>query len=392
MFKRSIAILLTALFVLCLPAIAFAADNIAETQAAPPETLYEASAQEAVLPQPETAQPQAALASHTGEPVGTVKVTLQNNTYKEGAPWAGTKLDAVSVPIYADSTMLNAATDALSANGIPFVFNPDWGGYISEIDGLAQGMGAATGGWMLSQNDWFTEVGAGDITVANGRLKDGDSISILYSLDYGMDIGSDFNNNDKRVKSVAVSAGKLRPAFNADTSYYTLHLSTGEKSVSIVPTAKNKNFQVRIFANDSEYAHGKAIPVKEGSMILVECGDPAWPTMNAGSEEIPGEVYTFNVTYKPQPIPRPANLKAAATKGGAKVTWSKAAGAEAYQVYRSEKKVGGYKLIKATKSSAFIDSGLRSGKLYYYKVIPYRVADGIKIKGATAGPAAVRPK
>lgn len=498
MKKRLCAFLLAAVFVLLVPTMAMAAEDVATEGLVSGELVLEEvqeldaapqTATEDVAAQAEQAPVQEA--AHVGESVGSVTVRVINNTYTDGAPWTGEKL-SVSVPIYEDSTMLNVATDALKLNNVPFVFQSEYGGYISEVDGLHQGMGSAYGGWMMLLNDWFTDSGAGDYTVANGKLQDGDTVSVLYTLDYGNDLGGDFYSNDKTVKNISVSVGKLSPAFDKEKHSYYLEVPEGTESVVVTPTASNKNFQVRV--NDVQRI--AAIEIEHDDNIVVKCGDPEWPTMNAdmGASEVPAETYNLRikvgdraneyegpdavknlkaasagynsiklswskavdnedtmytvyrstskvggykkvgngavtgytdaglktgtayyykvkayvkndmpegedvisvtsgvVSAKPV-LPKVTGMKALAVKNGAKLSWGKSAGASAYTVYRSEKQTTGFKAIKATKAGSYTDNSLKSGKVYYYKIVAYRYVDGKKITSSAAGPVAVRAK
>ncbi len=63
----------------------------------------------------------------------------------------------------------------------------------------------------------------------------------------------------------------------------------------MTPTALNKNFQVHASLDSQEYKRTQTIPVTDGSVITVICGDPAWPTMNDAAG-IPGQSYTINIT------------------------------------------------------------------------------------------------
>ncbi len=61
-----------------------------------------------------------------------------------------------------------------------------------------------------------------------------------------------------------------------------------------------------------------------------------------------------------------------------KVTWKKAKYAKKYQVYRATSKSGKYKLVSTVTRTSYINSNLKKGKKYYYKV---RAVNGSK-KGA----------
>ena len=50
------------------------------------------------------------------------------------------------------------------------------------------------------------------------------------------------------------------------------------------------------------------------------------------------------------------------------LSWKKAKKANKYQVYRATSKNGKYKKIKTTKGLSFKNTGLTTGKMYFYKV------------------------
>ena len=77
----------------------------------------------------------------------------------------------------------------------------------------------------------------------------------------------------------------------------------------------------------------------------------------------------------------------------AKITWSKAKKAKKYKVYRATKKSGKYKVVKTTKKRSYVNSGLKTGKKYFYKV---RAVNGkkkgsfSKVKSVTIKPRTVK--
>lgn len=56
------------------------------------------------------------------------------------------------------------------------------------------------------------------------------------------------------------------------------------------------------------------------------------------------------------------------TEKKVKITWSKSASANAYNIYRATSKTGPYKLIANTGSRKYVDENTISGQAYYYKV------------------------
>ena len=213
--------------------------------------------------------------------LGQAHVIVENTTYPKdkGAPWDGTLVDTW-VKLTEDSTMMGCVFEALDAKGYTHTGTT----YISEINGLSELDGGSASGWMGTLNDWFTNEGLGEFTVANGKLESGDEIRVMYTCSLGDDLGGSWNNNDTTVKALTFSDGQLSPTFHKDTDSYTLKLSSKVSSVQVTPTASNKNFQVRTSVDGTEYKRTAKIPVADGTVITVKCGDPSWPSMNKGAE------------------------------------------------------------------------------------------------------------
>ena len=216
--------------------------------------------------------------------LGQAHVIVENTTFTKPvdgkAPaWTGTLVDTW-VKLTEDSTAMNCVTEALDAKGYTHTGTT----YISEINGLSELDGGSASGWMGTLNDWFTNEGFAAFTVAAGTLEAGDEIRVMYTCSLGDDLGGSWNNNDTTVKALTFSDGQLSPAFDKDTDSYTLKLSSKVGSVQVTPTASNKNFQVRTSVDGTEYKRTAKIPVADGTVITVKCGDPSWPSMNKGAE------------------------------------------------------------------------------------------------------------
>ena len=225
--------------------------------------------------------------------LGQVRVIVENTTFTKPvdgkAPaWTGTLVDTW-VKLTEDSTMMGCVFEALDAKGYTHTGTT----YIGEINGLSEFDGGSQSGWMGTLNDWFANEGFAAFTVANGKLESGDEIRVMYSCAYGNDLGGSWGNNDTTVKALTFSAGELSPAFHKDTHSYTLKLAADVSSVVVTPTASNKNFQVRTSVDGTEYKRTAEIPVADGTVITVKCGDPSWPSMNGKPEK--AEEYTITV-------------------------------------------------------------------------------------------------
>lgn len=130
-----------------------------------------------------------------------VRVIVENTTYTAAdALWTGTLVDKW-VDLKSDSTMMSCMVDALGS----YSQSGAESNYITEINGLKAGAGGTMSGWMGTLNDWFTNEGFGAFTAAKGTLKAGDEIRIMYTCNYGEDLGGIWGNTDKTVKNVTFS-------------------------------------------------------------------------------------------------------------------------------------------------------------------------------------------
>ena len=245
---------------------------------------------------------------------GTVYVTIENTTFTHDlwptgkTYWEGTPIDHVEVNLTAASTMMTCVVDALDARG--WSQTGASSNYITSINDLAAFDGGSQSGWMGTLNDWFTNVGFGNFTVANGQLGDGDEIRIMYTrTGYGADLGGTWGGEDAQnttLKALEVTGGTIFPAFTSgtigSTNEYTLKIDDEKAEIKITPTATNKNFLVKTFLNEqvtdknegvSFYKRTQTIPVVAGDTIYVGCGVKGWPTMNTQA----GNTQTSNGTW-----------------------------------------------------------------------------------------------
>lgn len=253
----------------------------------------------------------AAVDADMAQDYGTVYVTIENTTFTHDlwptgkTYWEGTPINHFEVGLTAASTMMTCVVDALNEHG--WSQTGASSNYISSINGLSAFDGGSQSGWMGTLNDWFTNEGFGNFTVANGQLGDGDEIRIMYTrTGYGEDLGGTWNNQNTTLKALDVTGGTIFPAFTSgtigSTNEYTLKIDDEKAEIKITPTAANKNFLVKTFLNEqvtgntegvSFYKRTQTIPVVAGDTIYVGCGVKGWPTMNAQA----GNTQTANGTW-----------------------------------------------------------------------------------------------
>ena len=247
---------------------------------------------------------------------GKVRVIVENKTFPKAdwgkdTYWFGEAVNT-EVPLTADSTMMSCVVEALTRNH--FTQTGAENNYISSITvhgcKLAELDGGGNSGWMGTLNDWFNNEGFGEFTVANGKLQDGDVIRIMYTRDLGVDLDGTWGNSNTTLQALKVQGGELMGEFTpgeAGGSYEYVLAINGAGSVQLTPTAANKNYLTKMFLNEkvtsdtegvSFYKRTQSIPVKDGDVIYIGCGEKAWPSMNkqgAEAREYTGTWYALRV-------------------------------------------------------------------------------------------------
>lgn len=258
-----------------------------------------------------------------GPQIGTVTVSVQNYTNDgsnaEGENKAALEhfyrpedqywLERKNYPLGQNDTMMTVLLRALTEKKCTWLGTGGNGDekydfditYLSTItDGdysLAEFTGGQQSGWMGTLNDWFTNEGFANFTVENGKLADGDIISIKYtSVGLGEDVGGTWSNSDTTLKSLTFDGDgnprlttTFEPGKRGGTYAYTLVIDGDSSNLTVTPTAANKNFLVKTFLNEkvtsntegsSFYKRTESIPVVAGDTIYIGCGIKDWPTMN----------------------------------------------------------------------------------------------------------------
>ena len=209
--------------------------------------------------------------------LGSVHVIVENTTYTDVQydEMKGTLVDT-DVTLTADATMMSCVDSALRAVGYTAVGAEN--GYISKITHgdkeLGEFDGSQGSGWMGTLNDWFTNRGFTEFTVADGKLADGDQIRVMFTLNGGADIGGNWTTmNDTSLTALSFSAGKLAPEFDKGITSYTLELTEGVEQVTVAASAANKQNQVYLSVGETSYRRTASIPVADGTVLTIRCGD-----------------------------------------------------------------------------------------------------------------------
>ena len=215
---------------------------------------------------------------------GRVRVVVENNTYKmdDGAKWEGTLVDKW-VDLKADSTAESIISEVMRSSGYADpIESGAYGSYISSVNGLASGdgselEGSAYPGWLVGYNDWYGNDGLSTLNIS-----DGDELFVTYSLNMGVDIGSDYNNTSTSLKSLTIENAELSAEFSSDITAYTVTLNEGAESIKLTPEAENKYYRYRIYKNeytpeqDNDYKRSQYIPVSDGDTVYIGVGNSNW--------------------------------------------------------------------------------------------------------------------
>ena len=255
--------------------------------------------------------------------LGSVHVIVENTTYTEveSTDLKGTLVDT-DVTLTADATMMSCVDSALRAAGYTAVGADK--GYISEITkgdaALGQFDGSQGGGWMGTLNDWFTNRGFKEFTVADGTLANGDQIRVMYTCNLGADIGGNWTTmDDTSLTALSFSAGKLAPEFDKGTTSYTLELTEGVEQVTVAASAANKQNQVYLSVGETSYRRTASIPVADGTVLTIRCGD-AQEASGEGENATPAvtpTTYTVTMIASHAPVVTTAEVTIRSQAAGA---------------------------------------------------------------------------
>ncbi|HMM06275.1 MAG TPA: S-layer homology domain-containing protein [Clostridiales bacterium] len=247
---------------------------------------------------------------------GSVKVEFYNNTYAAGMGYdAEAPFISKTMELTADDTMMTVALRAAHEEGYTWTGTGGSGYNINYLSSLSKegktlsefGNGSESG-WMGTLNDWFVHQSFATFGVnstdPDTKLRDADIIKVMYtSKGLGADLGGTWGNGDTSLKALAVDGITLANNFSATTLNYvaTVDSSLLGSDISMVPTAANKNFQVRTFLNTKNttgwYRPGETIPAAAGDIIYIGVAEKAWPTMNKVGAEAVAYTPTWYTIY-----------------------------------------------------------------------------------------------
>lgn len=185
------------------------------------------------------------------------------------------------------------------------------------------------------------------------KTKDLDATAFFYHTD-AVNVASILKITSKvQVKSVSYNKMKISWDKAVGANGYHIYRATSKKGTySLIGTTGKTNYtDSRLITGKTYYYRIKAYNKRKNSKIY------------GSTSAIYAAKPTFSI---------PVSFVKSFTKGKANLTWKSVSGASGYQIYRSTTKNGKYTRVGTTSATSYTNSGLVSGKTYYYKVRAYR--------------------
>ena len=204
-----------------------------------------------------------------------------------------------------------------------------------------------------------------------------------YTLKKDVDYNVSYINNIELgtatiiVEGIGKFTGQNRTEFTIKLSKYDITdgASVNINSSSLIYIGKEITPDVKVEYNDQIMTIGKDYTITyknniypgKATIVITGIGDYCG-TINIGFIITPSKVKGLKQQKK-------------YSKKYISLLWDKIDGVDGYEVYRSDSKNGIYENVKSVSKSIFKNSGIKSGKNYYYKIIAYKLVDGEKIYG-----------
>ncbi len=102
---------------------------------------------------------------------------------------------------------------------------------------------------------------------------------------------------------------------------------------------------------------------------------------------------SYSAVKSAKPIPATSSISSVSSSGynSAKLTWKAVSGISGYTIYRSTSANGTYTAVSSVTGTTYNNTGLTSGKTYYYKVRAYKLVGTTKVYGNYSSYKAIKP-
>jgi restriction endonuclease S subunit len=202
---------------------------------------------------------------------------------------------------------MSVVEQAMTDKKVSYSFNNY--NYLATVNGLSEYAANGSGGWMMTLNDWFTNEGSDAYTAANGRLTDGDVITVMYSCSWGADVGSLCGNTDTKLKNIKLDGASFSWSedFSPSKTDWTITINPQnvDGKIGVIPEAYNKNYQVKTYLNKYTPEQPgtelktltRKLDVKKGDIFLTPSSEMPDDIgrFAVAIEDIPDACYSYHV-------------------------------------------------------------------------------------------------
>jgi len=202
-------------------------------------------------------------------------------------------------------------------------------------------------------------------------------------ISYGNDSYVDYTNVGIR-PAIKINLSSLILVSSISLSKNTASLQTG-KTLQLTATVNPSNANYKAVALKTSSSAVAAV----SSAGLITAKSIGKATITCTAKDGSGKKATCVITVIPK---TPATVKA--TRAGStsiKISWTDVTGATGYVVYRYNPTTKSYVNIKATTATSYINTGLKKGITYTYKVKAYKIVSGVNIYSNYSTTASAKP-
>lgn len=200
-----------------------------------------------------------------------------NNEELYGMP-VGTLIEETQVPIAAGDSIADVTVRLLDAMELEYDYTgtPDAGFYLASLNGFelngkyyptfGEFDAGNRSGWCVRLNNWHIDQGTSAFVV-----EDGDTISWLYTCQYGADIGADFSTKSAAITAVTLTDSALNLVYNEESDIYTCKVPNTLSSIAFEVVLENyaSAVTVTVDGNAAKYRPNRDIPVTPASTVVI---------------------------------------------------------------------------------------------------------------------------
>lgn len=331
-----------------------------------------------------------------GETMNLIATVRPANAFNNNATWSSSNASAVSVDGAGKVTALGIGTATIKITTADGGYTSSCNIIVFQVPAAPVGLQGISAGYNNIKVSWVAVTGASGYeiyraTSSSGNYsKVGETASLTY-INTSLIAGTNYYYKVRAYKTVWAtkyygnysSIISAKPVLSVPAS--AVSVSAGYNSIKISWGAVSGAGGYEIYrstSNNGTYSKVGEVTastyINSGLTIATTYYYKVRAYRTVGTTRIYGS-YSSTVSAKPIPL-APISVNAVtASYNSNKITWGGVSGASAYQVYRAISSTGVYSLINTTTSLSYINTGLSTGKTYYYKIMVYRTVGTTKV-------------